>query len=303
LGRLQPLEKYDSNLQNQAFKSSIDGFTINENLVPSSDILNCIQDGISILDLDFNILSVNSSMQCWYSDRNKIVGEKCFKVYHNRESPCCNCPTIKVIKTGNAVVDIVPYLAPADKEKGWQQLFVFPLFDYNKKLVGVIEYVKDITIQKKLSNEILRLRKQIQALSAKNRIQELYLKQKENDKKQIEENIAYNVNKLIMPCVKQLKKNLNGIEFDSVLLLEHLINEIFSPLTKDLATRFLDLTSREIQIISLIKEGKTSKEISQLLYVSPKTVDFHRANIRKKLGLEGGKNDKKSLRAYLLAYL
>jgi DNA-binding NarL/FixJ family response regulator len=44
------------------------------------------------------------------------------------------------------------------------------------------------------------------------------------------------------------------------------------------------LTFREREIIKLIAEGKSSKEIGQLLFISSRTVQHHRANIMKKLG-------------------
>jgi DNA-binding NarL/FixJ family response regulator len=46
-----------------------------------------------------------------------------------------------------------------------------------------------------------------------------------------------------------------------------------------------DLTSREVQIIKMIAEGYTNKEIGTLINVSPRTVDTHRTNIMKKLNL------------------
>ncbi len=46
------------------------------------------------------------------------------------------------------------------------------------------------------------------------------------------------------------------------------------------------LTDREIQIINLIKEGESSKEIASQLKISLKTVEVHRHNILKKLKLK-----------------
>ncbi len=43
------------------------------------------------------------------------------------------------------------------------------------------------------------------------------------------------------------------------------------------------LTKREIEVLTLVIEGKSSKEVADLLYVSKRTVDFHLANIYEKL--------------------
>jgi len=46
------------------------------------------------------------------------------------------------------------------------------------------------------------------------------------------------------------------------------------------------LTEREIEIIKMIKNGSTNKEIAEALFLSPRTVETHRARILKKLGLK-----------------
>ena len=46
------------------------------------------------------------------------------------------------------------------------------------------------------------------------------------------------------------------------------------------------LTEREIEIIKLIKNGSTNKEIAEILFLSPRTVETHRARILKKLDLK-----------------
>ena len=45
----------------------------------------------------------------------------------------------------------------------------------------------------------------------------------------------------------------------------------------------IKLTKREIEVLTLVIEGKASKEVADMLYVSKRTVDFHLANIYDKL--------------------
>ena len=54
----------------------------------------------------------------------------------------------------------------------------------------------------------------------------------------------------------------------------------------ELATAFKTLTEREMEIVTLIKQGNSSKEISAALDISIKTVEVHRHNILKKLNLK-----------------
>jgi DNA-binding CsgD family transcriptional regulator len=46
-----------------------------------------------------------------------------------------------------------------------------------------------------------------------------------------------------------------------------------------------ELTARELEIVALIADSYTAKEIAQMLCISPKTVDAHRGHILKKLGM------------------
>ncbi|QJB55683.1 response regulator transcription factor [Pseudodesulfovibrio sp. zrk46] len=46
------------------------------------------------------------------------------------------------------------------------------------------------------------------------------------------------------------------------------------------------LTSREQEVMRMLAEGLTTKEVAAQLYISPKTVENHRTNLMKKLGLQ-----------------
>jgi DNA-binding NarL/FixJ family response regulator len=49
--------------------------------------------------------------------------------------------------------------------------------------------------------------------------------------------------------------------------------------------KYTSLSSREEQILRLLAEGRPIKEIAEKLFISPKTVENHRANIMEKLDL------------------
>ena len=58
-----------------------------------------------------------------------------------------------------------------------------------------------------------------------------------------------------------------------------------SGMTRDPTPRAERLTIREREILKLIAEGKSSKEIADILYISVRTVERHRANMMDKLNL------------------
>ncbi|MGM0427381.1 MAG: response regulator [Thermodesulfobacteriota bacterium] len=46
-----------------------------------------------------------------------------------------------------------------------------------------------------------------------------------------------------------------------------------------------DLSIREREVLKFVAEGKSNKTIGKLLFISPRTAEHHRANLKKKLGL------------------
>ena len=79
-------------------------------------------------------------------------------------------------------------------------------------------------------------------------------------------------------------------------LIESSLRDLLSPAVTTLSSAFINLTPMEIQIAKLISQGKRTKEIAQLLALSAKTIEYHRENLREKLGL---KNKRINLQSYL----
>ena len=262
------------------------------------NILNSIQDGVSLLDRDLNIRYVNTYMQYWYSNPDDIIGKKCFEVYHTRTEPCENCPTIRALQEKIPVRGVVRYTLSGN-QKGWQELIAVPIFDQNDEVMGVFEYVRDFTFQYKIEQELGDLMQRIESLENNNKAMAQLLQQRKEEREIFEETIIQNVEKFVKPSLEYIKTKANIVDVEMV---EGLIEEIVYPITKKRPSKMEELSSRELQIATLIKEGKTSKEIADTLFITAKTVEYHRANIRKKLGLNKD-NKKSNLRSYLLTHL
>lgn len=262
-----------------------------------SHLFNSIEDGISILDNDLNIIRVNFTMKSWYAHKSKIVGKKCYAVYHDKKQPCDNCPILEALHSQKARRDIVAYYMKENRASGWHELQGFPIMD-GPDIVGIVEYVKDITYEVDLYSKIGAIEKDLHSVKSQNELLKTYIEQKDSEKRDIESNIKSNVRKYIKPVIKQIRDSFSEkpVEYELISFLDNLFEDIITPYLSSPAG-FQDFTSREIQIMSLVRAGSTSKEIAQTMCLSKKTVDFHRANIRKKLNLEQGRDN---LRAYLI---
>ncbi|NLD35666.1 MAG: PAS domain S-box protein [Desulfatiglans sp.] len=188
------------------------------------------------------------------------------------------------------------------------------------KVNGFIQVARDITERRKME-EILKkshdelekrvkertkeLRKSNEALQEKtldlqevNTALKVLLERRDKDKEDIGQNVILNVKELMVPYITKLKKGTLTERQQSYLeLLETGLQQIISPFSQRLSSRYLSITPGEMQVANLLKEGKTSKEIAEILNSTERAVVAHRSNLRKKLGLK----KKNNLRTYLLS--
>jgi len=169
-----------------------------------------------------------------------------------------------------------------------------PVTDMNGEFCGYRGIDRDITERKQAED---KLRMKTSELRESNIALKVLLKQRENDKSVLEENVLSNIKTIIMPYIEKLKKNRSMSEELAYLnILESNLKEIVSPFASKLSFKYLDFTPKEIMVTNLIIDGKQDKDITELLNISIDTVKFHRKNIRKKLGIYGKRTN---LRMYL----
>lgn len=175
--------------------------------------------------------------------------------------------------------------------------------DYAGNPIGFRCLARDVT-KRKLAEDALRQRDEeleikSRSLAETNTALKVLLKQREDDRVELERNVLSNVRQIVIPHIEELKKSpLNPAQLAVVETLEANLLNITSPFLRSLTLTQFNLTAKEFQVANLVKEGRTTKEISDRLSISAGAVNFHRNGIRKKLGLNA---KKVNLRSYLLS--
>ena len=159
----------------------------------------------------------------------------------------------------------------------------------------------DITERKKAEEELRR--KQAELLRQSHKLEEVnaalgvLLKRREEDKRELEENVLASVKDLVFPYLDRLRNCQTNPDQEILIeIIESHLKDIVSPFAAKLSARFSNLTPTEIQVASLVKDGKTTKEIASVLNLSENTIISHRFHIRTKLGL---RSKKMNLTSYL----
>lgn len=125
------------------------------------------------------------------------------------------------------------------------------------------------------------------------------LKQRDRDKQEMEESLVANIREVVHPYLERLSRSrLDARQQAWLDITRSHLDTVISPFLGRLSSLTARLTPREIEVAVLVKEGRMNKEIADILGCSVDAVDFHRKNIRKKLGLT---RRKVNLRAYLLS--
>ncbi len=202
----------------------------------------------------------------------------------------------------------IEYRSKIEKGEGcrWFSQTQRIIFDDNNEAIAMVGNVRDITERKKAEEKLLELVDQLERkvkeysanLEEKNAALKVLLEQNQDEKTRMEEKILLNVKELIMPAVENMKHGRMKNIHKHVGILEANLNRITSSFSTKLTSKHLNLSHQEIHVANYVMYGKTTKEIAELMGLAERTIDFHRARIRRKLGLV---NRKESLRTHLLS--
>ncbi len=176
--------------------------------------------------------------------------------------------------------------------------------DEQGRALRIIGTHTDITRLKEIEAELKRAHEELEQRVLE-RTAELYqsnialtvlLKKREEDKKTMGEQVLANTAHLINPFLDRLKES--GLTEAQLVLAEIIqanVDELTSPFANTFSTKLVRLTPAEMQIANLVKLGKRTKEIADILHLSPGTISIHRKNIRKKLEMTHQKTNLQSM--------
>jgi PAS domain S-box-containing protein len=147
----------------------------------------------------------------------------------------------------------------------------------------------DITPRRKVEAQLQRVEQTLgqkeQALTQKSIALSEVVEQIEIEKKRLKEDIAVNIRELVYPVLEKLR--LTEAPREYLDLLEHHLREIGGAFGIKIAKMAPSLSPREVEITGMIQGGLTSKQIACVLNICQETVEKHRRNIRKKVGISG----------------
>jgi len=279
-----------------------------------SAMLVSIGDHMSMMDKNLNILWTNEIAEKIFG--NDIIGKKCYEVFHKRKEPCepYPCITLRAFQNGTIHEHDTQVIDKDGKTIFFHCTANIALRDKEGKPISVLEISRDITekvraekalhkakneLERRVKDRTRELEIKKNSLEEINTAMKVLLNKREKDKTEIEDNVLTNVKELIAPYFKKINNTkLNDQQKTFFSIVESNLNEIISPFTRKMSLKYLNLTPTEIRIANLIRHGSPTKEIAELLNLSPRTVETHRKNIRRKIGLEG---KRANLRSHLLS--
>lgn len=229
------------------------------------------------------------------SPKEKLLG---FNMKENIKEPGVKA-AIGLAFSGNMGTFEGKYKTVTSGKTLYLRTFFVPVVDENGTVQGVQFLAEDISERRQFEEDLrnhaelleqlvgertAELEMRSSSLAEMNTALHVLLQKREEDKRQVEDLIVSNIKSLVFPYVEKIKKYSSDAKQQRLLgILEARLNELLSPLLKKLQQ--FNLTPKEIQVAAMVKDGKSTKEIAEVLGVETSSIDDHRNNIRKKLGL------------------
>jgi DNA-binding CsgD family transcriptional regulator len=272
-------------------------------------IVNSLVTHVAVLDEKGRIVETNQAWQQFARENGMTGRVDCVGInylqiceFSSAEGEAISvAEAIRRVIRGELAEFITRYPCHSPSIKRWYTLRVLPYRD--KEVHRVIVTHEDITplivFQEDLRAKEEELRQKAEQLEETNIALKVLLDHRSRDRQELENRFLANIRELVLPSLAKLKTaRLPQREKTIVGIIEEHLHDIASPFLTRLATLHLLLTPQEVEVALLVRQGKSSQEIADVLNIAVSTVSFHRKQLRKKLELD---SRDQNLRTYLLS--
>ena len=244
-------------------------------------LFNSAGEGIMLVDGDLNIIQANQKVADMFGlELSDIEAMSCFNVVHPDS------------------IDKLQLASRIKEEEAWSSEFngvtksgdVFPAsITANKFSLGgknVLHLIiRNITQQKSMEHFLMEEKTKAEEMNVTLRN---VMKAIDKEKEELELGISQKIITTIIPSIQKLASEDNN-EIRHMYL--NILRDQLAGITKSSGTisnsDMAKLTKSEIHVCQMIQSGSSSKDIAETMSISFETVQTHRKNIRKKLGISG----------------
>ena len=275
------------------------------------EIVNSISAQVAIIDAQGVVVDTN---QAWDNFGVENGMSRDFNSIGSNYLAICDCAIeknddkpskiaqgIRRVINGDVAEFITHYPCHSPDTKRW---FILRVVPFRKKGEEKFIITHENITSLMLAQEDLR-QKEKELILEREKLEEMnialrvLLRQRDEDKVRMEETVYMNAEQLVLPYIEKLQ--LGKLSDKQRLLVEvadNNLRDIISPFLKSLAALGILLTPQETEVANLVREGRSTKEIAEIMGLSLSGINFHRKRLRKKLGLS---NTAKNLRSFLLS--
>lgn len=174
-------------------------------------------------------------------------------------------------------------------------LFLEGLKEFARVIEADLKLLVEVDARERLERQLqdsldqleTRVKERTAELEDVNTALRVLLQSVEQSKEDYEKKVIRQIKGLVAPVIAKLRERVNCNEKACVYLdiLEENLKTITSSMSDQLSDVIEELTPAEQEIALMVMRGQTTKDIARTLSREPSTVEFHRNNIRKKLGL------------------
>jgi DNA-binding CsgD family transcriptional regulator len=274
-------------------------------------VLNSLSAHIAILDAHGTILETNRAWQAFAGQgraptSNGFIGTNYLRVCDTAEGDGAGdalavAQGIRSVIRGDLEEFLYDYPCHAPTEEHWFYMRAIRMEggDPVRVVVSHEEITRLKQTEEALKQSKLAVEERKRELEEANIALKVLLKQRESDQTEMEQKVLANIKNLVLPYVERLQRApLRARDKTTIDIIDARLKDVIAPLIQRLTNIDILLTPQELQVATLVKDGRSSKEIAKILTVSESTVHFHRKNLRRKFGI---KSSATNLRSYLMS--